>query len=1088
MKKNIYKILFTIVCMFMTVGIVIANSTTGPTGDSGSDSNSSGKIAGEDSDASLGSNGKQYVMGIRVSFYTSTGVKIRSQDYALDNKSPSTLYTQYSSTGDPCGKMDGCVYRDNWYQSGKVKGVSELSNIIGSDVSSAIRNADLSKNSLFGQMIALQDIDKGKQVFNALMVTRNVDEFYIASKEAYNLFLVWEPLGIINDLANGKKYLGTTFELTNKMQNMDDVGLQYQTNEGNYVSIWGGLGRALTQSTGCSTYLEYPSDYVSKVSAKFNTFNASSYFNGKLVKKVDFTTSSCGNMDKNILKNYALDNTSNYAVGVLWFNESFEGPGGMSCQNIYDYYGGKENICNTIISTGTFGFSAFNNKIRSEGKTFPVGAEGGITLEWYNANCGCGPDNNGIDCTPTYNVPSCTTGDNKTLTYKDSTDWEHCIFTDENIINGVSKQNKYTINPHKWSDKNQNLTYYDKNLSSQNGYCDVYCIEEVYGNFDSNNPTVLAGNHFTWGWSQVQTVRTCKTNGINIEKFERDLRAANEEVVQQIANNKLYKSLSGYSWRFTYQNPSDTDTQRQPCSPATCAGFYAPLVAQGYTCDLNGYGTKNITAVCRKSTPGCNNYLFSRIHTCEYNTETSQGCSGTSNCHFVGSTPSGNNIETRTYYCPPSSSSMSASVTVAGITKSANFTDSTSKCQSSSPSSGVSSPKLQDAINKVNEIINDFKKCYEFDNTNVLNDQSKATISYISPNNIYDYSGEMEKSTNTIYNEGTCTVSKPHLTLNGCSSDATDSSHCPTNTRYTNLYNCDSHTEIGDSTTDFSLKGDIYQYVIKDPNDLTLKSVHTSSFNANYKDARTYNYERISVWEYNWTDIGYSNFPVPFIAESKSYSGNLQIEYSNIGHTSTPGSTNVDTILKSVPSYGQYGNWSCGYDVEYDFIEDNDDDDDGPGGGPGDINVIYREIDLYNPFPDTNSRGRHTGANWCSHENCDYDSDNVVVNSYILQNRNVEGDDVYNLDPMYTFVMTPSDIIKIRRYNDNNTYSSYEGTLGGKKYTFTCTRGSLRNCRSDYLSQLLKDLDAVNLKGTCKNDRQVYDTSDASSQFESCRY
>lgn len=84
--------------------------------------------------------------------------------------------------------------------------------------------------------------------------------------------------------------------------------------------------------------------------------------------------------------------------------------------------------------------------------------------------------------------------------------------------------------------------------------------------------------------------------------------------------------------------------------------------------------------------------------------------------------------------------------------------------------------------------------------------------------------------------------------------------------------------------------------------------------------------------------------------------------------------------------------------------------------------------------------------------------------------------------------MTPSDIIKIRKYNDKNTYSSYEGTLDGKKYAFTCTRGSLRNCRSDYLSQLLTDLDAVNLTGSCKGDRQVYQGSTARSQFESCRY
>ena len=112
----------------------------------------------------------------------------------------------------------------------------------------------------------------------------------------------------------------------------------------------------------------------------------------------------------------------------------------------------------------------------------------------------------------------------------------------------------------------------------------------------------------------------------------------------------------------------------------------------------------------------------------------------------------------------------------------------------------------------------------------------------------------------------------------------------------------------------------------------------------------------------------------------------------------------------------------------------------------------------------------------------------VVQITVILMQLTITGDDIYGLEPMYTFIMTPSDIIKIRRYNDKNTYSSYDGSLDGKKYKFECTNGSLRNCRSGYLSQLIEDLDARNLVGSCKNDRQVYQTDDANAKFESCRY
>lgn len=1036
--KRVYKILFAIVCVFASIGLIMAASD-GPSADGASDAGSGGKTADSSTDASLGSNGKKYVMGIRVLFYTSTGQKIHSQDYVLHDRLSANLQTQYSN-GLPCGKMDGCP-SGNWSSPGNIKSTTEFSNIIGYNIDSAIRDADLSKTRLFEQLISAKDINRAKLIFNTLIspTGKNVDDFY--NGDVYDLFLVWEPLGIITDNKTGKKYLGTVYELINKIQNMDSNGYKYRTSDGDTYSVWGGLGNMLTRSTGCSAYLQFEPSFVSVVGSKFNTFSGSSYFGGKLQNVNNF--SNCDDNKKEILKDYGLNTSSNYAVGVLWFNDSFDGdiPGGITCQNVYDYkpYGGKENICSTIKVTGNFDFSAFNKE--NEGKTFPVGAENGITANWYSQNCCNSGVGEGINCTPTYNVPSCTSGTNQTLTYADTTDWQHCIFTDSNSIDGVTVQNKYDINPHKWADSKQELTYYDDNLSSD--YCEVYCREEISGNFDSKNPEVLAGNHFTWGWSTVTTTRTCKTKNINTGStdikgsFLYDLNEANKLVVAELAKNALSNANAGGTWSLTKSGEGGTGTCEQ------------------YGLDMPGVPPKTNTCPNKELTHlYCESAEPAGYHKCYYSYQKDDTCN--------------------TYKY--SKSTTSQSVEIGTIKQTATVGSSVfEKCAFSTPEGNpVSGGNVAYAITKLETVINAYKKCYNFDNTNVLNDLSVATITYKSPNGTYDYSGNMEITRDPFYDDGACGTTTEYEAFTACSGTT-----CSTTS--IDLSNCTSHTEKGESVTQFSLEDDIYRFVIKNPNGLTLKSINRTSFEANYKNAKKYNYESKQVYEFNWTDIGYSNFPVPFNVGA-NYSGSLQINYSNIGHSdSADDDTAVDTILESAPPYGSYGNWSCGYTVTSKLICDESE-------CPNDINVIYREIDLYTPFPDTNSNGRRTGDNWCGIDNCEPDADNETVKKYILQNRSVTGDDIYGLEPMYTFIMTPSDIIKIRRYNDKNTYSSYDGSLDGKNYTFTCTKGSLRNCRSDYLSQLIKDLDAENLTGSCKNDRQVYQTADANAKFESCRY
>lgn len=90
-------------------------------------------------------------------------------------------------------------------------------------------------------------------------------------------------------------------------------------------------------------------------------------------------------------------------------------------------------------------------------------------------------------------------------------------------------------------------------------------------------------------------------------------------------------------------------------------------------------------------------------------------------------------------------------------------------------------------------------------------------------------------------------------------------------------------------------------------------------------------------------------------------------------------------------------------------------------------NIEYRVIDLKDPFPgnaaksgfslfNSNIKGRKPGSNWNS---------TTIVQKEILNNRGVKGDEVYNLTPLYEFNLTPSDIKKIREYNDNHSYDDF---------------------------------------------------------------
>lgn len=134
----------------------------------------------------------------------------------------------------------------------------------------------------------------------------------------------------------------------------------------------------------------------------------------------------------------------------------------------------------------------------------------------------------------------------------------------------------------------------------------------------------------------------------------------------------------------------------------------------------------------------------------------------------------------------------------------------------------------------------------------------------------------------------------------------------------------------------------------------------------------------------------------------------------------------------------------------------------GGGGGSSDPGkIIYRTIDLNNPFPGNDNgnnyiefsnggKGRRPGDNWNSV---------TYVKNKILNARGVRGYRLYTeKEPLYVITLTPSDINEIRKYNDSNDYS---------KFDLNCTSNNKDSkCISNFLH---KDFSKIVTSGKCKN-------------------
>ncbi len=109
-----------------------------------------------------------------------------------------------------------------------------------------------------------------------------------------------------------------------------------------------------------------------------------------------------------------------------------------------------------------------------------------------------------------------------------------------------------------------------------------------------------------------------------------------------------------------------------------------------------------------------------------------------------------------------------------------------------------------------------------------------------------------------------------------------------------------------------------------------------------------------------------------------------------------------------------------------------------------DDNIIYRTIDLKNPFPGKDASGRRAGFNW--------DSDEIKA-SVITNNRGVADDQVYSKQPLYHFTLTPAVVKTIREYNSKagNEYDDFKLDCKGETEPNKIDGVVSRNCISDFV-------------------------------------
>lgn len=823
-----------------------------------------------------------------------------------------------------------------------------------------------------------------------------VSDEWLTDEKIKNVFLVFEPLAVVK--LNEQGYYGTAYEVTlmaastpNSELLGKDVGFNCSNGTANCD-----IGSFTRLTYLCSTFID--GSLSSKV--PFESFTSTSYFNNVSIMNPSTVASKCTSNSK---FNYS-DIVDNYGIGmgVVWFSDLFD-PGDPNCELIdrtAKNVGGlsyNTPVDSTNISLIQSIVNAYNNNVPTGYKT--------TSTNYYKANCTNSPTGGPYDCTPKYGVGSCSSNDSSiAVSYIDSGEngsidneyWNSCVFNDNGSYIGMGDN-------HKYSTTSRDTTYFENELGNST-YCPVYCIETLSANFDKSTVTVKAGQNFVWPSSAyVNGSRTCRTKEVDWDAFKTNLNSANNEVLEAYKQLLIEKKIKAEldNGTTTIANSTNCDCKNNQGGIACCKE--TETGPTGEECGVLVSGP-NYDQIISNDCEGKNvdgTYVTRYVDHPDGTRTNYHDIVGTTCKTYDYERYTFNKGETGTIYLTIGNSTSALTWSYLGWCS-----------NGTKPTADVTGKEnnYNTKVGTVNALINEMKSCYEWNADNIYRVGSSVKLDYLADDN-YKYSGELKNHTtyNLISNvDSACTSAtlsdayKYSCSGNECSKANTELKKC----------NNVEMTRYADQT--FSIDGDLYRYVLKQSPYMNY-SINASAYsNALYNGL-------------NYIDIGHGNLPVSYSTSDGEKS--ISLEYSKLGHIKS--SDTVTTVLDKILSEQStdYNKWNCKYVVTSELIP--------PETNNSGIDVIYRPIDLVNPFPDIDGAGRNVGSNWCDGNICH--NENNLIKAIITE---------YDMpsEPMYSFILTPSIIQQIRKYNSSNSYLDFN---------LKCEGQTGRACVSEFVTQMI---------------------------------
>lgn len=985
-------------------------------------------------------------------------------------KPVSTLTSIFSKYGFSTGDVNGAI------AANKFDVFSFVSNVWFKNTPTSYKNDDYENDlkSLIEHFIGSEQAD-----------------YYFKDDNISKLFLVIEPVTVVT--LKNEPYYGTGYELANLAHNTTGVyttetGYEYRDGT---TALNANLHSLLKYNVPCSSVVD--GSILKTMKDKgilLPSFSLSSIEKDKDGKEIINGTY----FNNIVLKSNACESgseltpgqvTGNYGVGmgVVWFYEFFDHKEEPTCPIVHNLTGSGTYNSSKLLSCDDVKIknivSTFNDLTKkSDFKYAP------ISEEWYKRKCGCTVPEGKYNCSPTGALGKC---DGAQTYYNEPSDddeyWDNCVYADKGY---------YEKSVHKLSSSGA-YTYLDQSIVTDdaiqsNDYCSIYCTESLKTNFQTSMGVQNAGTHFTWpNVSSIVGSRTCKmkmtaTQWSTYQTTVKDNVADTMTYYNQYKKNSAILDILDDYDEISTESCGCEGTEYEPT--LTCYVYDEPTEEDldGGTIDLssypqcdvdgtsvthpnryssyyssyksNGSGTNSFTATI-KIVPAPEEDKKEDDTTTEVEGEqpetepeaepekpkkTSIKISGTKYSFYLYKCTNyrekyvykGTGTPSKTYEYISGTSAQNIEGSFEMKTASAKV-DKKEMCEleynreksSASSAATKAEQNYKIAQSNANGAIKKMQKCYEWakdtdtNRSKVYTSGAEVYLDVIDTG--YTIPNEYKKLISTVNTDISKTFFNSNIDCDdnedyyyscndsGCSKITESVDYCvpkvdDPSSRVTVTYQVQ---------TDYRLNSSLFNYVRKDNNQ--------SVFN---------------VPDVSYVQIDYGNIPIAYGIADGTHE--ISLKYYNLGHlgASNSDSSYVDAYLKTTMTGSidrineEYGKWKCQYTSESKLIVESS------GSKHSGINVIYRPIDLKNPFPNITGGGRTVGSNWCSTTSCS--GNNTLVQSVIKT-------DVMSQTPMYVFELTPSVIRQIRKYNDSHVYSDFN---------LTCETETGKACVSDFITNL----------------------------------